>query len=55
MQYIAVMLADHSSFNGAAESAASYTPLIATAIYEGMICILNVIPMSIRYAVVGVV
>jgi hypothetical protein len=53
-QYIAVTLATHGTFNGEAQQVDWYTPLIATAIYGGLICVLNFIPMAALFGVICV-
>lgn len=53
VQYLASILATHSSFNGDAMNPSWYTPIIATAIYTGLIGWQNFLPVALLYALVG--
>ena len=53
VQYLASILATHSSFNGDALNPSWYTPIIATAIYTGLMGWQNFLPVALLYALVG--
>ena len=55
VQYIASILATHSSFNGDALNPSWYTPIIATAIYAALMGWQNFLPVALLYALVGFV
>lgn len=51
IQYVAVTIATGSSFNGAAQESAWYTPILTILIFGALICLLNVVPMGVLFMV----
>lgn len=49
LQYIGVTVATHSSFNGESQNPSWYTPIAATAIYAGVICLFDAVPVGAVY------
>ena len=51
IQYVAVTIATGSSFNGAAQESAWYTPILTILVFGGLICLLNVVPIGVLFIV----